>query len=510
MKSIFNYLTFTNKAFSLHLSALLLTFLFASCSSTSVKQNISEKHDVPVKKDVVVSSSSKSDLPASYKDIAFPNYIYVAPHPKEYRVQLSDSVTGYIVEDRSLPLISFSIFFKEASLPSTIEETASLELLSPMFRRGGSKDMSAIELDDSLEYISASLHGGLGSFYSKISIDCLSKNFNEMLSLSKSVFNNPAFDEKQLEIQRSSYITAYKRRFDNPSIILSALRSKVNYASSPRLWNPTIEEYQKVTKKDLERLGKPKFSGDRIVFALAGDINKDSALVILKDYFANWKKSSKRVSTPSLSLLKKPGIYAVEKDITQANISMNQPFVKRPHPDYYPAAVASFILGGGSFSSRLTTKVRTEEGLAYRIYSHIGNDYNDTALTTIAIQTKAESAFFAIQLIIKEIQKLSAEGPTKEELELAKKTLIGNLPSLFDSPSSTASIFAADELVGKNQNHYLEYVEAINAVTADQVKTMTAKYFDPQKMTISIVGPTKAWKDFENVTLIPLKDLYFR
>ena len=50
-----------------------------------------------------------------------------------------------------------------------------------MFRRGGSSDISANALDDSLEFISASVHGGLGSYYSKISIDCLSKNFEEML-----------------------------------------------------------------------------------------------------------------------------------------------------------------------------------------------------------------------------------------------------------------------------------------------------------------------------------------
>lgn len=379
-----------------------------------------------------------------------------------------------------------------------------------MFRRGGSTEISAIALDDSLEFISASLQGGLGSYYSKISIDCLSKNFNEMLSLSKSVFTKPGFDEKQLDIQKTSYITSYKRRFDNPSAILSALRSKVNYASSPRLWNPTIEEYQNVSKKDLERFAKTKFSANRIVFALAGDIDKDSALVLLKKYFADWKKSTSREPTPSIALLKKPGVYAVEKDITQANISINQPFVKRPHPDYYPAAVASFILGGGSFSSRLTSKIRSEEGLAYSVFSHAGNDYNDTALTTIALQTKAESAFFAVQLVIQEIQKLSNEGPTPEELELAKKTLIESLPGLFDSPSSTASIFAADELVGKSQDHYLEYVQEINTITPEQIKAMTAKYFDPQKMTISIVGPAKAWEKFENVTLVPIEDLYFR
>lgn len=493
------------------MTLFFLILLIFGCSSTPVKNNVSEV--TPVSKtneEQVVSKSTNKALPSSYKEISFPEFTYVAPHPKEYRVQLDDSITGYVVVDRSLPLISFSMFFKEATIPSNIKETAALELLSPMFRRGGSSDISANALDDSLEFISASVHGGLGSYYSKISIDCLSKNFEEMLSLSKSVFTKPGFDEKQLEIQKTSYITAYKRRFDNPASILSALRSKVNYASSPRLWNPTVEEYQSVSKKDLEQFGKTKFSANRIVFALAGDIEKDSALVLLKKYFADWKKSSKRDLTPSILLLKKPGVYAVEKDITQANISMNQPFVKRPHPDYYPTAVASFILGGGSFSSRLTSKIRTEEGLAYSIYSHAGNDFNDTALTTIALQTKAESAFYAIQLIIQEIEKLSKEGPSAEELELAKKTLIESLPSMFDSPSSIASIFAADEIVGKSKDHYLEYVKAINAVTPEQIKAMTAKYFDPQKMTNSIVGPKKSWDKFENVTIIPIQDLYFR
>jgi zinc protease len=113
-------------------------------------------------------------------------------------------------------------------------------------------------------------------------------------------------------------------------------------------------------------------------------------------------------------------------------------------------------------------------------------------------------------LIIQEIEKLSKEGPSAEELELAKKTLIESLPSMFDSPSSIASIFAADEIVGKSKDHYLEYVKAINAVTPEQIKAMTAKYFDPQKMTISIVGPKKSWDKFENVTIIPIQDLYFR
>lgn len=486
-----------------------LTLILTACSSAKAPVPTTEL-TIPEVTKTTISESTKETLPLSYKDIAYPEFHYVAPHPKEYRVQLSDSITGFIVVDRTLPLISFSIYFKESTLPSKLSETAAFELLSPMYRRGGSKDIAAGALDDSLEFVSASIQGGVGSYYSRITIDCLSKSFEEMLTLSKSVFTKPAFDEKELQIQKSSYVTAYEHRFDNPASILSALSSKVNYASSPRLWNPTPEEYQKVSKKELEHFGHSKFSADRIIFALAGDIDKDSAITLLKKHFADWKIVDQKKTSPSLSFLHKPGIYATEKELTQANISMSQPFVKRPHPDYYPASVASFILGGGSFSSRLTAKVRSEEGLAYSIYSRTGSDYNDTALTTIALQTKAESSALAIKLIFEEVKKLAEQGPTEEELDLAKKTLIESLPGLFDSPSSTATIFAADELVGKSQDHYIDYVKKINAITTEQVKAMIAKYFSPEKMTISIVGPVIAWKGLENVTVIPLTELDFR
>ncbi|HOG69535.1 MAG TPA: hypothetical protein PK366_09160, partial [Fibrobacteraceae bacterium] len=124
------------------MTLFFLILLIFGCSSTPVKNNVSEV--TPVSKtneEQVVSKSTNKALPSSYKEISFPEFTYVAPHPKEYRVQLDDSITGYVVVDRSLPLISFSMFFKEATIPSNIKETAALELLSPMFRRGGSSDI---------------------------------------------------------------------------------------------------------------------------------------------------------------------------------------------------------------------------------------------------------------------------------------------------------------------------------------------------------------------------------
>lgn len=467
-------------------------------------------------------SEAKDALPASYKDIQFPEFRYVAPYPKDFRVEVAPGITGYIVSDRSLPLVNFTVYFEEPRVPLALKDEAANSMVGSMLRRGGGGGISARALDDSLEFISAGMKSSVGTFTSLFDIDCLSKDFPDMLQLARQVLTAPSFDKEQLEIMRASFLTAYDRRYDTPAKVLSALRAKVNYAPGPRLWDANATEYKKVSPADVKRLARGIYSSDRIVFALSGDVDKDSAVVMLKKFFEDWKAALKSAPAPKksapavsaevkpLEFLRKPGIYVVDKDITQANISMNQPFVRRPHADYYPAAVANFILGGGSFTSRLMNRVRSDEGLAYSVYSSVGNDYRDTAMVTIALQTKVESVDYAIKLIREVVKDFAEQGPSEEELAQAKRALVESLPSLFDSPSSTASIFARGELMGKTYDHYLDYVKEINAVTVDQVKAMVKKYFDMDKMTISIVAPVSKLESLKPFTVVPLDSLEFR
>ncbi len=497
-------------AFATSVAAVALS----SCSSAPAPQTESKAMPESVSSSSAntTENAQAADLPVSYKNIQFPEFNYVAPYPKDFRVEVAPGITGYIVCDRSLPLVNFTVYFDESKVPASLSDEAAISMVGSMLRRGGGGGLNPHALDDSLEFISAGLSTSAGTFSSMFDIDCLSKDFVNMMATAKQVLTAPGFDKEQLELIKANFVTSYDRRYDTPAKVLSALKAKVNYAPNARMWDANAEEYKSVTVDDVKRLAEGVFSSKKIVFALSGDVDKDSALVMLKEFFANWKvEPPKTVVKPEpLAFLNKPGIYVVDKDITQANISMNQPFVKRPHPDYYPAAVASFILGGGSFTSRLMNRVRSDEGLAYSIYSSVGNDYRDTAMATIALQTKVESVDFAMKLIFEEVDKLAKDGPTEDELAQAKKSLIESLPSLFDSPSSTAIIFAKGELLGKTDDHYLDYVKEINAVTPEQVKAMVAKYFDKNKMTISIVGPVSKFDALKPFTVVPLDSLEFR
>jgi len=470
---------------------------------------------------VVASSSSavvraqatpSVQIPNSYKDIKYPQFSYLPPDPLASRVQVSDSITGYLVSDRRLPTVQLSIYFRESTLPSTPAGVAANALLDPMYRRGGSVHITPAALDDSLELLAAGVGGGLGAFQSELSLNCLSRDFPTVLNILADVYAHPAFDSTRLELQKTVYQQNLLHKFDRPQDVLSALSRKVMFQSGARLWNARPDEVKTVRRAELLKLAAERYSPNRVVFAVSGDFDRDSMLVVMKKFFADWKTpAAKPVAAQSLAFRNQPGVYMVDKAITQANITMAQPFVKRPNPDYYATQLASYILGGGGFTSRLTARIRSDEGLAYSVNSFAGSSYDEVSTTGISLQTKVASAGFAVQIAFEEIRKLTEQGPTEEEMESAKLSLISSLPGLFDSPEATADNFAQSEIMGRAFDHYRKYPAEIRAITAEDVKRCMRTYFTPEKMTVSLVGPaSELQKQFPTAKILPLDSLEMR
>jgi len=455
---------------------------------------------------------STSTVARSYRDIKYPLFAYLAPDPIPYRVTLADSITGYLVPDRRFPTIQLSLYYRESTLPSTVEDVAANALLDPMYRRGGSLHISPTALDDSLELLASGIAGGLGAFQSELELSCLSRDFPAVLGLLADVYTHPAFDSTRLELQKQVYEQNLLHKYDRPNDVLSALSNKVMYLSNSRLWTARPEEVKRVTRADLVRLSGERFAPNRVVFAASGDFDRDSMIVMLRKFFAEGPKPATKPQAPQrMTFRNQAGIYLVDKAITQANITMAQPFVKRPHPDYYATQLASYILGGGGFTSRLTARIRSDEGLAYSVRSYAGSSYDEQTVTGVALQTKVASAGYAVQLIFEEIRKLTEQGPTPAEMETAKQSLIESLPGLFDSPENTADNFAQSEIMGRAFDHYRKYPAEVRAVTAEDVKRCLRQYFTPEKMTISLVGPVAdLQKQFPSAKIVALDSLEMR
>ncbi len=441
------------------------------------------------KSDAVKAAKSKNNIVPHFKNLAYPDFKYIPPHPKDYRVELENGHIAYMVPDTSLGLIHMEFYFTGSNLPKDPKEAAEIYVYSQLIPAGGTKDLTPSQLEDSLEFIAAGLNASINDQYANLELNALKENTQPLMALMKSAALEPRFDSEILKLQKKKYIEAIEHRFDRPQSILSRAYELSLYGRHPSNYLGTVDDVNAIKPKLYKNWVGRGFASKKIIISVAGYFNKDSMTVELNKLLKDFPKPNAQDSIPGFKGPAEAGVYLVDKDLTQANIKVGFPGVKRPHPDYYKLSLASYIFGSGGFTSRLTAKVRTDEGLAYSVRSFVNSSYDREETVGFALQTKVESGVRAIDLCFSEMEKMADSGVTDEELGSAKDALIQSLPSMFDSPKATASIFARSEIWGRDLDHFVKYPEIIAALTKEEILEAFKKYFVKEKARVVVVGP---------------------
>lgn len=433
-------------------------------------------------------------IPEHYSKISHPEFDYRPPHPDTFKVTLDKGVIAYLVPDSSLGLIKMSVFFGLPNIAAKPEDVASLKLYSSLLKAGGTRRFTPEQLEDSLEFVAASLSAGLGDYQGEMGLDALRKDAYALFDLLPEVALHPRLDAEAFKVQKRTYLENTKHRYDTPRGVMGVAYEHVMYGPHPVGWIATEKEVEALTPAGLRAWTGAGFATQGMVIGVSGQFDKAEMVAQLNKLVAKLPDGYKNKpdSLPPFRGADKPGIYLIDKQATQATIKMGAPGVKRPHPDYYPLVVANYAFGDGGFTSRLMEKVRSNEGLAYGVNSNVGSDYHRQATVGVSLQTKVETGAYAIKIVLDEMDRMAKEGITPAELQRAKDGLVKSLPSLFDTKAATARIFAQGEVWKRSPNHYEEYIETLEKLTKAEVDAAFRKYFHRDSMRIVVVGPKDA------------------
>ncbi|MDB5105049.1 MAG: peptidase domain protein [Fibrobacteres bacterium] len=430
-------------------------------------------------------------IPDRYTDIVYPEFTYQPPYPKDYRTVLDRGVVAYLVPDTTLALIQMSVFFGHPNLPKKPADVAPLNLYSSMLKAGGTVRFTPEQLEDSLEFVAASLGAGVGDYQAELGLDALTKDAYALFDLLPEIALQPRLDPEVFKVQKRSYLENLRHRYDTPNGVMGVAYEHVLYGSHPANWLATEKEVEPVIPSRLKGWVGSGYSVKNMVIGVAGRFNREEMIAHLNKFIAKFPADykDKTDSLPPFPGPQAPGVYLIDKQVTQATIRLGAPGVKRPHPDYYPLVVASYVFGDGGFTSRLMESVRSNEGLAYGVDSDVGSDYYRRSTVSVSLQTKVESAPYAIKIVQAEMRRMAKDGITDVELQRAKDGLIKSLPAMFDTPSATARVFAQGEIWKRSPEHYKEYMETISKLTKAEVEAAFRKYFNADSMRIVVVGP---------------------
>ncbi len=422
-------------------------------------------------------------------ELKYPGLKYEPPDPKAFRVVYAGGLRAYVQEDHSLPLFNITAIINCGDLYIPKDKAGLSRVLGDQLIKGGTKTREGSAIEDRIDFLGGTLNFNVGERTSMLSLSVLAKDLDEGLAIFFDVLRNPAFREEPLKLAKARFVEQLRQANDQPSGVLNREYERLLYGDNAVTWQPTKATYEGVTAADLKAFHGKYFSPKNIILAVSGDFAKPGLKTKIDKLAGGWTGGT--VAFPALPKAfpsPEPGVYFIQKAINQGYISLGHLGLEDTNPDYYAVQVMNFILGGGSFTSRITTKVRSDEGLSYNQGSRFTYRWGLPGTFAGYVQTKSSTVGYAISLIIKELERIRKEPVSDAEMETALNYYLESFADTFQSPQSTMMSFANLEMTGKPMDYYKTYRSKIQAVTKARVQEVATKYIQPDKMAIMIVG----------------------
>jgi zinc protease len=422
-------------------------------------------------------------------ELKYPALKYDPPDPKAFRTEYAGGLRAYVQEDRSLPLFNIVAIVNCGGLYVPKEKVGLDTVLGDQLIKGGTKTRDGAAIEERIDFLGGSLNFNVGERTSTLSLSVLSKDLDEGLAIFFDVLMNPEFREEPLKLAKARFVEQLRQANDQPSGVLNREFEKLLYGANALTWQPTKASYEGITAADLKAFHVKYFGPKNVILAVAGDFAKTDLKAKVNKFAAGWK--GKAVVFPALPKAfpsPEPGVYFIQKAINQGYVSLGHLGIEDTNPDYFAVQVMNFILGGGSFTSRITTKVRSDEGLSYSQGSRFMYRWGLPGTFSGYVQTKSSTVGYAISLILAEFNRIRTEPVSDAEMETAINYYLESFADAFQSSQATMMSFANLEMTGKSMDYYRTYRSKIQAVTKARVQEVAGKYIHPDKAVIVIVG----------------------
>jgi len=399
-------------------------------------------------------------------------------------------ITFYFKEDHEQPVINGTVIIKTGTLYEPADKVGLASLAMRMLKAGGTKTLTPDALEEKLDFLGSTIGSFAGLEYSEISLWTLSKNFDETWKALLDILYNPAFDQERFDTEKKKDLESIRRRFDYPTSLGFTLISELIYGKDfPEARRTTSAGINTITLEDIKAFHEKNILDKEIIIAFTGDFKQAQALALLKKSFLDWKGNAPaKLDLPKAALAAKPGVYLIDKpDMTQAIIMMGHLGLNNLDPDNVEANIFNFILGTGSFNSRLMREVRSNRGLAYSTGGMIGLG-RDKGIFFNYCMTKSQSVGEAITLMRDISADMTKNPVTAGELEVAKKYEVNAFVHKFDSAQAVVSQAIYLKLDGYPDNYLETYLPRIRKVDTARVLAIGKKAVRPDGMVILVVG----------------------
>ncbi|CCF81410.1 putative PROCESSING PROTEASE [Helicobacter bizzozeronii CCUG 35545] len=341
-----------------------------------------------------------------------------------------------------------------------------LSKLSASILNEGTKELGNVKFAEQLEELAITIDADIRLESLHVDLSFLSEYQDKAIGYLHDLLLSPNLTPSALEKVQKRMTAAALNKMSNFDYLAQLELNGILFANTP-LAHPSIgtpKSIKTISLEDVKKRLEDALDIERLIIVMGGDMDIDKTLEALKPTLEALP-SNKPFFTPYFSTTQKPETKVVYKDSQQAYIYFGSPFHMKDLEKELPLAkVMGFVLGSSGFGSRLMDTIRVKEGLAYSAYMRIQLS-RIINCTTGYLQTKLENQDKSIALVREVIKEFVAKGITQEELDGAKKFLLGSEPLANETLSK--------RLTTKFHNFYLGLPLDYDKIMLDRIRHLS-------------------------------------
>lgn len=405
---------------------------------------------------------------------------------KLLQVTTAQNVTIPLVfeQNTSLPIVSLELIFKNSG--AIFDEFLSISAVFSEILNEGSKEQKKEDFYQILEDKAIRFYAYATKENIIFSLYCFATDLKVGINAIKQVLNAPNFSTKTISSVKSRLIAKLENKKKNNDYLAVNLLNKTLFSGNnfAKTFLGTKESIVRVRYEGLKQKQKSSFTQNKLIMAISGFIDEKAAKNLLLDL-------SKTLSVAPIESVKpfkishNKQIKFLKQDVNQTFIHFGAEFLKDTNE--HLVLLASNILGGGGFGSRLTEEVRVKRGLAYSVWAGI-NQARFVSFFSGYMQTSVKNQSLAIELLQTTIKNFIEKGATQNELKNAQEFLLGSEPLKLEKTNQRLKRILKNVYLEKTINHDKEVLEKLKKTSLKELNEFLSSHTEMLDLSFGIVS----------------------